>query len=312
MSLPAPAPRTTSTTFGWGVVVIWGFSAAAYFLSQPLWLLLAFPLLCLTAPPVLQPRQQVQQEDPEWLATLSHELRTPLNVVLGLYPHLRDGLHDDAQAQALLAQMHQANQALLQAFEGLLNTIEPNPTRPSITQPTLTQTPPSQPSLTAGRTRATFTAAGADPNTQTQAQVFPAHLTQAAWRFLVVDDKPLNVWVLRRMLEKRFPHAEVLCVHDAQAAMKCLLNEPSVDAMLLDLRMPGIDGYALAQWVRQQRRASLAQMPMLAVTGDVRAEDALLRARCGINAVVDKPLNEQQLCECLCHVLSRAAVRGRV
>jgi CheY-like chemotaxis protein len=136
-------------------------------------------------------------------------------------------------------------------------------------------------------------------------------MAQGAWQFLVVDDNPLNLLVLRMMLEKRFPNAEVVCMNDAYTAMQYLTNMPLPHMLLLDVRMPDMNGYDLSRWVRNHARTELAEVPIVAITGTMRAEDATLRQNCGINDVVYKPLDEHQLCVCLSQLLQEANDRGR-
>jgi CheY-like chemotaxis protein len=112
------------------------------------------------------------------------------------------------------------------------------------------------------------------------------------------------------MLEKRFPNAEVVCLNDAYAAMQYLTNMPLPHMLLLDVWMPDMDGYDLSRWVRNHARAELAELPIVAITGTMRAEDVTLRQSCGINEVVYKPLDEQQLCVCVSQVLQEANDRG--
>jgi CheY-like chemotaxis protein len=303
MSLPPSpeAPITLPPVFWWGLAVILGASGVGWWLAQPAFLaVLAAVLLLLvfvrgtssahnTLKAQIEQREQdiqnlqkVQTNKNELLATVSHELRTPLNVVMGLHPSIQEGMRHDAQAQALLDQMQAATQDLLQAFQSILDTSHPK---------------------VKGTTTATTLSATQQEAVQT--------MTQAAWQFLVVDDNPLNLLVLRMMLEKRFPNAEVVCMNDAYTAMQYLTNMPLPHMLLLDVRMPDMDGYDLSRWVRNHARADLAELPIVAITGTMRAEDVALRQSCGINDVVHKPLDEHQLCVCVSQVLQEANDRGR-
>lgn len=227
--------------------------------------------------------QQVQAKEDELLATISHELRTPLNVVMGLHPSIQEGVQHDAQAQVLLDQMQSATDDLLQAFQSILNTSQPR--AKGLTLP--------------------------DTLTPAQQDVVQTML-QRAWQFLVVDDNPLNLLVLRLMLEKRFPNAHVACASDAYTAMQYLTNMPALDMLLLDVWMPDMNGYDLARWVRNHARTDLAQLPIVAITGTMRPEDVALRNHCGINEVIYKPLDEQWLCVRVSQLLQEAIDRGPV
>ena len=309
MNHPRTALQHLPPVFWWGAVLIVAVHMAAWGLSQP-WLAGAAAVVLLLAlgtslrqrwqqrraqikqcKQALQQLQLTQQNKNELLATVSHELRTPLNVLMGLHPFIQEATQNDAQAQHVLHQMQLATQELLQAFQTILDVSQPQP------QPK----PQQQPQPPTSARQASFTPSPAEAMLAT---------TERAWRFLVVDDNPLNVLVLRLMLEKKFPQAHVVCVNGAAAAMHCLSHEAVPDAMLLDVMMPVIDGYALARWVRQHAQPAVARLPMVAITGAVGAEDAALRADCGINDVVYKPLDPHHLCARLCEVLRSASDGG--
>ncbi|MEY4316414.1 MAG: hypothetical protein RI902_222 [Pseudomonadota bacterium] len=298
MSLPpsAEAPITWPPLFWWGLAVILGATAAGWWLAQPGFMAVLFAVLLLlvfvrgtvsqhnTLKAQIEKReqdiqilQQVQANKNELLATISHELRTPLNVVMGLHPSIQEGVKYDAQAQALLDQMQAATQDLLQAFQSILDTSQPK-AKPATAETT----------LSAAQQQAVQT------------------MAQGGWQFLVVDDNPLNLLVLRMMLEKRFPNAEMVCLNDAYAAMQYLTNMPLPHMLLLDVWMPDMNGYDLSRWVRNHARADLADLPIVAITGTMRAEDVALRQNCGINDVVHKPLDEHQLCVCVSQALHAA------
>ena len=303
MSLPptSEVPITLPPVFWWGLAVILGASGAGWWLAQPVWpITLSVVLLLLmyirgTASEHntlraqigqreqdIQTLEQVQANKNELLATVSHELRTPLNVVMGLHPSIQEGVKHDAHAQALLDQMQVATNDLLQAFQSILDT--------------------SQPKVKGATTETTLSAA--------QQQTVQS-MAQGAWQFLVVDDNPLNLLVLRMMLEKRFPNAEVVCMNDAYTAVQYLTNRPLPHVLLVDVWMPDMNGYDLSRWVRNHARTELAEVPIVAITGTMRAEDVALRQNCGINDVVYKPLDEHQLCVCLSQLLQEANDRGR-
>jgi CheY-like chemotaxis protein len=296
LSAPTEAPITLPPVYGWGLAVILGTSGVGWWLAQPA-LPFAVGVVLLLLMYVkgtasehntlrvhiaqreqnIQDLQQVQANKNELLATISHELRSPLNVVMGLHPSIQEGVKNDVQAQALLAQMQVATEDLLQAFQSILDA--------------------SQPKAKGASSGATLSDA--------QQQVMQA-MTQEAWQLLVVDDNPLNLLVLRMLLEKRFHNAEVVCLNDAYAAMQYLTNMPLPHMLLLDVWMPDMNGYDLSRWVRNHARLEVAELPIVAITGTMRAEDVTLRQSCGINDVVYKPVDEHQLCVCVSQVLHAA------
>jgi two-component system, LytTR family, response regulator AlgR len=83
-------------------------------------------------------------------------------------------------------------------------------------------------------------------------------LTQAPLTVLVVDDEPLARARLRALLEScRDPHATVAAEASTATAAQAWLREHGCDLILLDVQMPGPDGLAFAQTLRQLPRVPL-------------------------------------------------------
>lgn len=71
------------------------------------------------------------------------------------------------------------------------------------------------------------------------------------------------------------------------------------DAILMDLRMPIMDGYEAADAIRALDRTDAATIPIIAMTADAFSED---RQRClahGMNAHVSKPIDVKEVMELL-------------
>lgn len=110
---------------------------------------------------------------------------------------------------------------------------------------------------------------------------------------LVVEDNDFNRRLLQDHLTSR--GQQVLLAEDGWQALQ-LLEQQRFDLILLDIRMPGIDGIEVATRIRQQEleRAEKA-VPIIAITADVDAatRDACLSA--GMNAVLAKPVLPEEL-----------------
>ena len=119
-------------------------------------------------------------------------------------------------------------------------------------------------------------------------------------RVLAVDDEPPALDELGYLLEADPRVASVLRAGDAPAALR-LLRDSEIDAVFLDIRMPGMDGLELARALRRQP----VPPPVVFVTAhDDRAVDAFaLRA---VDYVL-KPVRSDRLAEALSRLQSRAA-----
>ena len=112
-------------------------------------------------------------------------------------------------------------------------------------------------------------------------------------RLLVVEDSPL----LRRMFGLAFPHQshELHPAENGRAALEVLavFSEP-FDAVLLDLRMPDMDGAEFLQALRAQ--PIHGGTPVVLTTAESDDSELLGRARAfGVAAVVKKPWSPQAL-----------------
>ena len=70
------------------------------------------------------------------------------------------------------------------------------------------------------------------------------HLSDEAHDLLIVDDEPEMLRLLGQMIESMSRHYRVRCATDGAAALK-LMRESQPDAVILDLLMPGVDGYTV-------------------------------------------------------------------
>lgn len=111
-------------------------------------------------------------------------------------------------------------------------------------------------------------------------------------RVLLVDDHADVLEVQRRFLEDR--GAVVSTANSGEAALASL-REHRFDILLSDLGMPGMDGYRLIELVRGELGLAAEQLPAVAVTAFVRAEDKRDAVASGYQTVVQKPVNAVSL-----------------
>jgi adenylate cyclase len=108
-------------------------------------------------------------------------------------------------------------------------------------------------------------------------------------RILVVDDVPQNVRLLEAVLAAR--GYEVLTADNGLAALEAAVSEQP-DLILLDVTMPGLDGYAVCRRLRE--REETAMLPVIMVTSSVGPEKT--RAfEAGADDFISKPFNHDEL-----------------
>jgi len=111
----------------------------------------------------------------------------------------------------------------------------------------------------------------------------------AGLHLLVAEDNPVNLQVVVAMLEGL--GARVDCAFDgAQAVAQC--RNGHFDALLLDIQMPGMDGYEAARRIRAE---GARRLPIIAVTANAMATDRDLALAAGMNDHLPKPLTRDAL-----------------
>lgn len=109
---------------------------------------------------------------------------------------------------------------------------------------------------------------------------------------LVVDDAPDGLLLLERMLV--LTRAKVVTASDAPTAVRKAIEE-KVDAVVMDVRMPGMSGDQGAQ----QLRAQGFMAPIIALTGNADPEERITSLKAGFSDYLVKPVSRQRLYEAL-------------
>ena len=135
-------------------------------------------------------------------------------------------------------------------------------------------------------------------------------LADKALHILLVDDNAVNLLVARMMLKKCFPKATIVEASSGASALE-KLGAQAFDLVLMDMVMPDMDGTQVTQAVRQNFPAPVCQMPILALTASANPVDQDRCLACGMDDVLHKPLDEQQLIAKISNALAVHAARGQ-
>ena len=127
---------------------------------------------------------------------------------------------------------------------------------------------------------------------------------ERAPRILVVDDHPTNREVARLILTSY--GCDVAEADDGAAAVAAA-GADVFDAILMDVRMPGMDGLDATRAIRASDGPS-SIVPILAVTADVMRDDVERCRAAGMNGHVPKPINPAHLMTALMTVLDGGEV----
>ncbi|MBV8621365.1 MAG: response regulator [Curvibacter sp.] len=109
---------------------------------------------------------------------------------------------------------------------------------------------------------------------------------------LIADDQPLNLRLAVQVL-RTLGHGGV-AVKDGEQALNAW-RQQTFDLLLLDVRMPQLDGLSTLRHIRAEERATGRHLPIVMVTGDDLPEAAQTYHSEGADAVLIKPLEAKQL-----------------
>ena len=116
-------------------------------------------------------------------------------------------------------------------------------------------------------------------------------------RVLVVEDNELNREIASDLLEEAGFLVET-AGDGAEAVEKVRNSSPGYYALvLMDLRMPVMDGHSAARAIRALEDPELANVPIVALSANTFDEDRKQSAECGMNAHLAKPLDIDRLLE---------------
>lgn len=106
---------------------------------------------------------------------------------------------------------------------------------------------------------------------------------------LVVEDHPLNMRLATDLLTLN--GFEVVPAPDGESALQTL-EQIEPDVILLDLHLPGMDGYQVLRSIRQDAR--LARVPIVALTASAMREEAEQIFAAGFTDYIAKPIDIKQ------------------
>jgi PAS domain S-box-containing protein len=110
-------------------------------------------------------------------------------------------------------------------------------------------------------------------------------------RLLYIEDNAANLALLETWFEE-FPSISLLTAEDGPTGIACALAERP-DLILLDIKLPGMDGYAVLEELKRDERT--ANIPIIAVSADAMPHDIARGRAAGFSAYVAKPIRLNEL-----------------
>ncbi|WP_395735558.1 ATP-binding protein [Prosthecobacter sp.] len=123
-------------------------------------------------------------------------------------------------------------------------------------------------------------------------RIEPVVTAHSSMKVLIVEDGHINQLVGARMLEKR-GHTVTLA-STGRESIELLKKEP-FDAVLMDVHMPGINGYEATAKIRQGEKDTGRHVPIIAMTANAMKGDRELCLAAGMDDYISKPLRSAEL-----------------
>lgn len=133
----------------------------------------------------------------------------------------------------------------------------------------------------------------------------PPRPTERPVRLVAVDDTEENLFLVRKFLEKT-PWL-LFTAQSGEEALETIERERP-DLVLLDIQMPGMDGFAVLRELRH-REANGQRLPVIALTGQALEEEKKRIAEAGFDLHLAKPVSRASLIRAISEMLAGETTR---
>ena len=119
---------------------------------------------------------------------------------------------------------------------------------------------------------------------------------------LIIDDEITNILLAQSLIEVYFPKAKIKTAQNGEAALD-QINQQKFDLLLMDLKMPQMNGFELTQIIRKMSNVN-KDVPIVAITAGNREENYESCLLAGMNAYINKPIEEEDLIQTISDFLT--------
>jgi len=111
-------------------------------------------------------------------------------------------------------------------------------------------------------------------------------------RILVAEDHPFNQKLVENLLRRK--GHDIRVANDGREALAAL-EQDNFDLMLLDVHMPGCDGFQVIEALRRREQATGGHLPVIALTARAMQSDRERCLQAGMNGYISKPVQPAHL-----------------
>lgn len=217
------------------------------------------------------------QQKLAFFSEMSHEMRTPMNGILGM-SMISKAENDVAVLHHNIDEIESSGRQLL----SLINQTLAYQTPEKLVSP-----------LPAAESGEAQLSSGA---------LFPE---LEGKHILLCEDHPLNAEITKRIVQRVGCSTEVMENGRLGLERFAAAGDDYFDAILMDIRMPVMDGLEAARRIRGLERKDAKEIPIIAITANSYEEDKNATREAGMNAHLTKPVEPQILYRTLCEEIAR-------
>lgn len=124
--------------------------------------------------------------------------------------------------------------------------------------------------------------------------------TTSSPKIIIADDHPLFRLALKNCLQQLFAQAQLLEAEDFPSLVRLMADHPDADALLLDLQMPGCEGFSALVYALSQ----YPQIPVMVVSAHAEPEIIRRSLDHGASGFLPKSADPEQMNDALTTVIS--------
>lgn len=124
-------------------------------------------------------------------------------------------------------------------------------------------------------------------------------------RILIAEDMTVNAEIVKQLLSMNF--MEVDHAKNGEEAVDLFTKSPEghYDAILMDVRMPVMDGLSATKTIRASTHPNAKTIPIIALTTNYFDEDVHRSLEAGMNAHLEKPVEPEQIYRTLAELINK-------